>query len=362
MDVTEVSRSAAVHAQSGRGAGSMSGYRRVVSIRLGYQIPNYSYPGGDPARIFPTVVAQAQAAEGAGFDTVLVMDHFYQLPGLGAPDEPMLESYTALAGIAGATETVQLSALVTGNTYRNPAMLAKTVTTLDVVSGGRAVLAIGAGWFELEHQQFGYDFGTFTDRFERLGEALDIIVPMLRGGRPSVDGTWYRTESAINEPRVRDTLPVMIGGGGERKTFGFAARYADHLNIICDADALPQKLEAVAQRCEEAGRDRSTLETSFLAFGFIAEDGDQARAMHKAFAGERGLDLDTLDDAARAAATARHFVGSPDEVAEQVQQRVLDTGIDGIIINLVANGHEPGIVELAGQALRPLVAAPTTAS
>ena len=282
-----------------------------MSIRLGYQIPNYSYPGGDPARIFPTVVAQAQAAEGAGFDTVLVMDHFYQLPGLGAPDEPMLESYTALAGIAGATETVQLSALVTGNTYRNPPMLAKTVTTLDVVSGGRAVLAIGAGWFELEHQQFGYDFGTFTDRFERLGEALDIIVPMLRGGRPSVDGTWYRTESAINEPRVRDTLPVMIGGGGERKTFGFAARYADHLNIICDADALPQKLEAVAQRCEEAGRDRSTLETSFLAFGFIAEDGDQARAMHKAFAGERGLDLDTLDDAARAAATARHFVGSP---------------------------------------------------
>ena len=340
----------------------MPRYRRIMSIRLGYQIPNYSYPGGDPARIFPTVVAQARAAEGAGFDTVLVMDHFYQLPGLGAPDEPMLESYTALAGIAGATETVQLSALVTGNTYRNPPMLAKTVTTLDVVSGGRAVLAIGAGWFELEHQQFGYDFGTFTDRFERLGEALDIIVPMLRGGRPSVDGTWYRTESAINEPRVRDTLPVMIGGGGERKTFGFAARYADHLNIICDADALPQKLEAVAQRCEEAGRDRSTLETSFLAFGFIAEDGDQARAMHKAFAGERGLDLDTLDDAARAAATARHFVGSPDEVAEQVQQRVLDTGIDGIIINLVANGHEPGIVELAGQALRPLVAAPTTAS
>jgi len=116
-----------------------------MSIRLGYQIPNYSYPGGDPARIFPTVVAQAQAAEGAGFDTVLVMDHFYQLPGLGAPDEPMLESYTALAGIAGATETVQLSALVTGNTYRNPPMLAKTVTTLDVVSGGPCSPSAPAG-------------------------------------------------------------------------------------------------------------------------------------------------------------------------------------------------------------------------
>lgn len=327
-----------------------------MSIRLGYQIPNFSYPGADPAEIFPTVVAQAQAAEAAGFDTVLVMDHFYQLPGLGAPEEPMLECYTALAGIAGATERVQLSALVTGNTYRNPAMLAKCVTTLDVVSAGRAVLGIGAGWFELEHEQYGYEFGTFTDRFERLGEALDIIVPMLRGERPSVDGKWYSTESAINEPRVRDTLPVMIGGGGERKTFAFAARYADHLNMICDAGELPAKMEALEQRCQEAGRDRSTLETSFLAFAFIAEDGDEARALHGAFLGERGLDLDTLDDDARSAATDRHLVGSPEEVAEQVQARVLDAGIDGIIVNIVANGHEPGIVELAGEALRPLVA------
>jgi alkanesulfonate monooxygenase SsuD/methylene tetrahydromethanopterin reductase-like flavin-dependent oxidoreductase (luciferase family) len=112
-------------------------------------------------------------------------------------------------------------------------MLAKTVTTLDVLSGGRAVLGIGAGWFELEHRQFGWEFGTFTDRFERLDEALQIVEPMLRGQRPSFDGKWYYTENAINEPRIRDDLPVMLGESGEKKTFALAARFAQHLNIIC---------------------------------------------------------------------------------------------------------------------------------
>lgn len=325
-----------------------------MSIRLGYQIPNFTYPG-TPADIVPTVLAQAREAEANGFDTVLVMDHFYQLPGLGAPEEPMLEAYTLLAAIAAATESVQLSTLVTGNTYRNPAMLAKTVTTLDLVSAGRAVLAIGAGWYELEHQQMGYEFGTFTDRFERLDEALQIIEPMLRGRRPEVDGKWYQAHSTLNEPRVRDDLPIMLGGGGEKKTFGLAARYADHLNIICNASELPRKLDALAQRCEEAGRDRDSIETSFLAFAMIDEDGDAARRMQREYLIKTGVDYDNLDDDARAAATDRMFVGSPDEVAEQIQRRVLDVGVDGITINLVPNGHMPGVVELAGKTLAPLV-------
>ncbi|CRK53153.1 Fmn-dependent monooxygenase [Rhodococcus sp. RD6.2] len=325
-----------------------------MSIRLGYQIPNFTY--GTPVReLFPTVVAQVREAEAAGFDTAFVMDHFYQLPGIGEPDEPMLEAYTTLSALAMATTDIALSALVTGNTYRNPAMLAKTVTTLDVVSGGRAVLGIGAGWFELEHRQLGFEFGTFTDRFDRLGEALEIIVPMLRGQRPTVDGRWYRTEGAINEPRIRDTLPVLIGGGGERKTFGYAARYADHLNIICNASELPRKLDALAQRCEEAGRDRSTIDTSFLAFVMLDEDGDRARQSQREFLLSRGIDLDVLSDDARAAATDRQFVGTPDDVAEQIQRRVLDQGVDGVVINLVTNGHQPGIVELAGRTLGPLV-------
>ncbi|NKS38396.1 LLM class F420-dependent oxidoreductase [Prescottella equi] len=325
-----------------------------MGIRLGYQIPNFNY--STPVRdLFPTVITQAREAEAAGFDAVFVMDHFYQLPGIGEPDEPMLEAYTSLAGIATATESIQLSALVTGNTYRNPAMLAKTVSTLDVVSGGRAVLGIGAGWFELEHQQLGFEFGTFTDRFERLDEALQIIAPMLHGERPTFEGKWYRVENAVNEPRIRNDLPILLGGGGEKKTFGLAARYADHLNIIANAVELPRKLEALAQRCEEAGRDRSTLETSFLAFVMIDEDGDKARAMQREFLLARGIDLSVLSVAERAVATDRQFVGSPDEVAEQIKTRVLDTGIDGVIVNLVANGHQPGIVELAGRTLGPLV-------
>jgi F420-dependent oxidoreductase-like protein len=322
---------------------------------MGYQMPNFSYPGG-PAQIFPSVIAQAREAEAAGFDTVFLMDHFYQLPGIGKPDEPMLECYTALGALATATERLQLSALVTGNTYRNPAILAKTVTTLDVVSGGRAVLGIGAGWFELEHKAFGLEFGTFTDRFDRLTEALDIIVPMLHGERSTHNGAWYHTDDAFNEPRVRDNLPIMLGGGGEKKTFGLAAKYANHLNIICDASDLPRKLDALAARCDEVGRDRATLETSFLAFVIVDEDEQNARRMQREIVLKSGGDLDTLSDEERAQATDRHFVGTPAQVAEQLRTRVLDVGVDGVLLNLVGNGHEPGIVALAGSAVSAALA------
>ncbi|MCX5046178.1 LLM class F420-dependent oxidoreductase [Aldersonia sp. NBC_00410] len=326
-----------------------------MSIRLGYQIPNFNY-GTPVAELFPTVIAQAREAESAGFDAVFVMDHFYQLPGIGTPDEPMLEAYSALSGIATATERIQLSALVTGNTYRNPAMLAKTVTTLDVVSGGRAVLGIGAGWFELEHNQLGYEFGTFTDRFEKLDEALQIIDPMLRGQRPTLSGKWYRTENAMNEPRIRDDLPILIGGSGEKKTFALAARYAEHLNIICGPDEIPRKRAALDQRLAEAGRER--IETSYLASVIVDEDGDRARRIQLDGLRARGVDVDKLTADERAKLDprlTRTFVGSPEEVAQQLQERVLDQGIDGLIINMIANGHEPGIVELAGKALAPLV-------
>ena len=326
-----------------------------MSIRLGYQIPNFSYPDRNPAQIVPTVIRQAREAEAAGADAVFVMDHFYQLPGLGKPDQPMLEAYTLLGALATATERVQLSTLVTGNTYRNPTLLAKVVTTLDLVSGGRAVLGLGAGWYELEHTQLGFEFGTFTDRFHRLEESLAIVLPMLRGERPTFLGEWYRAEHAMNEPRLRDDLPLLIGGGGEKKTFRYAARHADHLNLICNASDLPRKLDALAQRCEEEGRDRSTLETSFLGFVIVDEDGDAARRMHAQVLAAAGVDLDALDEGARKMATDRHFVGTPQDVAEQVKTRVLDAGVDGFVFNMVANGHVPGVVAMACEALRPLV-------
>ena len=332
------------------------GRRRLdaVTIRLGYQIPNFSY-GTGPQQIFPTVLRQAREAEQSGFDTVLLMDHFYQLPGIGDAQEPMLECYTTLGALATGTERVGLSALVTGNTYRNPTLLAKAVTALDVVSGGRAILGIGAGWFELEHDQLGYEFGTFTDRFARLDEALQIIEPMLRGKRASLEGTWYRADQAMNEPRVRDSLPIMIGGSGEKKTFGLAARYADHLNLICNDTEIPRKLDALAHRCAEIGRDRATIEVSYLASVFIDEDGDAARRQQRDHLASRGVHLDEMSDEERAGATARQFVGDPDDGAEQVQRRIIDRGVESFICNMITNGHVEGMVALAGRTLAPLI-------
>ncbi len=310
-----------------------------MTIRLGYQIPNFSYPDSGVDRLFPTVVAQAREAEASGFDTVLVMDHFYQLPGIGTPDSPMLECYTTLGALATATSTIQLSALVTGNTYRNPAILAKTVTTLDVVSGGRAVLGIGAGWFEKEHHEYGFEFGSFAQRFERLEEALQIIGPMLRGEQPTFSGTWYRVENALNNPRLRPSIPIMLGGGGEQKTFRLAAQFADHLNIICDRADIPRKVAALRQRCEEIGRDPQTLPTSFLAMVVLTESDDQTRQVLERVPPERA---------------SRIFVGTPDQVADSLKSDVIDQGVGGLTVNMVMNGHVPGMVELAGRTFKPL--------
>jgi F420-dependent oxidoreductase-like protein len=303
-----------------------------VTIRLGFQIPNFSY-GTGVEQLFPTVIAQAREAESAGFDSVFVMDHFYQLPMLGSPDQPMLEAYTALGALATATERVQLGTLVTGNTYRNPTLLAKIITTLDVVSAGRAILGIGTGWFELEHDQLGYEFGTFTDRFNRLDEALEIILPMIKGERPTFSGKWYHAENALANPRYRDHVPLMIGGSGEKKTIPLAARHFDHLNVIAGFDQLPGKVKVVRERCEEIGRDPATLETSILLTVL--------------------LDENAKPDQIPAEMSQRMLVGSPDYVAEQVQTKVLDAGIDGVIINMPF--YTPGVVTAAAEALRPLV-------
>lgn len=303
-----------------------------MAIRLGLQIPNFSY-GTGVDKLFPTVLAQAREAESAGFDSVFVMDHFYQLPMLGDPDQPMLEAYTALGALATATERVQLGTLVTGNTYRNPALLAKVITTLDVVSQGRAILGIGTGWFELEHDQLGFEFGTFTDRFNRLEEALQIILPMIKGERPTFAGKWYQVREAMANPRYRDHIPLMIGGSGEKKTIPLAARHFDHLNVIAGFDELAGKLDVVRRRCEEIGRDPATLETSTLTTVLVDEN--------------------TKPDQIPAEMTQRVAVGSPDSVADQIKTKVVDAGINGVIINLPF--YAPGVISALGEALRPVV-------
>ncbi|MGV0793721.1 LLM class F420-dependent oxidoreductase [Mycolicibacterium sp. XJ1819] len=312
-----------------------------MTIRLALQIPNFSY-GTGVAELFPTVIAQAQEAEAAGFDSVFVMDHFYQLPGIGTPDQPMLEAYTALGGLSTATQRVQLGTLVTGNTYRNPTLLAKAITTLDVMSQGRAVLGIGTGWFELEHEQLGYEFGTFTDRFNKLDEALQIIVPMIEGDRPTFSGKYYQTTEAMANPRFRERIPLMIGGSGEKKTIPLAARSFDHLNLIATFDQLAHKVNVVRESCEKIGRDPATLETSVLLTAIVDEQ----------------MTLDQISERAR----ARTVVGSAEQIAEQVKDKVLGAGVGGVILNVPTqhSGYRPGDVAALGEALKPLVGSQTT--
>ena len=311
--------------------------------RLGYQIPNFTYPDTRPDQIYDKVVAQAKAAEAAGYDRVMVMDHFYQLPGLGAPDEPMFECYAMLSALAQHTSEVRLSALVTGNTYRNPALLAKTITTLDHVSHGRATLGIGCGWFELEHEALGFPFGTFGERFEKLEEALQIIGPMLRGERPTLKGKHYQVTEAVNSPPPVSRIPIMIGGAGEKKTLRMVAQYADESNLTGEVEDIPRKLEALAGHCERLGRDRSEIKVTKLLMIAVAPTMDELEADLAAIAKAKGWNEQIMDMIRKVL-----IYGDADTVGERIQEAV-DMGIDGITVDLPVNGHDTERVELLGQ-------------
>ena len=315
--------------------------------RLGYQIPNFTYPGVGSAELFDVVARQAVAAEQSGFDTIMVMDHFYQLPMMGPPENYMLECYTTLAALARETSTARLGALVTGNTYRNPTLLAKTITALDIVSGGRAQLGIGAGWFELEHDSLGYEFGTFTDRFEKLEESLQIILPMLRDERPTLAGTHYSVTDAINQPPPIGPIPVMIGGSGEKKTLRMVAQYATDSNMTSSPDEIPRKLDVLAAHCDRLGRDRSEITVTQALNVCIADTHDQAEDDLRTFLAAMGMDLDSLDDAMREVIATMVVWGDPDEVGERMTA-ILERGVDGFTCSLPGNGHLPGRVELLG--------------
>jgi F420-dependent oxidoreductase-like protein len=323
--------------------------------KLGYQIPNFTYPDVAPADLFGVIARQAVEADTSGFDTVMVMDHFYQLPMLGPVEHEMLECYTLLSALAQHTSTARLSALVTGNTYRNPTLLAKTLTTLDIVSGGRAQLGIGAGWFEAEHQSLGFEFGTFTDRFEKLEEALQIIKGMFAGERPSLDGTWYQVSEAINSPAPLGPIPIMIGGGGEKKTLRLVAQYADESNLICELADLPRKLDALAGHCERLGRDRSEITVSYQTRACIAPTHDQARDELDAALATRGMDVSTMSDDDAAAVRGLIPYGDPDEIGELFSD-YLTHGIDGFTVSAIANGHIEGRVSLLGETLSKVLA------
>jgi F420-dependent oxidoreductase-like protein len=232
---------------------------------LDLHVSRFDWAGGDD-RIGSGIADLAQRAEAIGVRTLSFMDHFFQMDWMAPAEDPMLEGYTALAFVAGRTERLRFRTLVTGVTYRHPGLLAKTVTTLDVVSGGRAEFGIGAAWYDREHRGLGVPFPSTKERFERLEEAIQICLQMWSDDNGPYKGTHYQLEETLCSPQpVSKPRPrILIGGSGERKTLRIAAQYADAMNIICAPNELEHKIDVLRRHCEDLGRDPNEVEVSAM--------------------------------------------------------------------------------------------------
>jgi len=220
----------------------------------------------------------AGTAEDSGFSSIWVMDHYFQIPMVGAVELDMLEAYTALGYLAGHTSRVRLGTMVTGVTYRPPGILAKQVTTLDVLSGGRACLGIGAAWFDREHHGLGVPFPSLRERFERLEEALQITLQMWSDNNGPYEGKHYQLAETISSPQPlsKPRPPILIGGGGERKTLKLVARYADACNFFGDPATVRHKLDVLRQHCQDEGRNYDEIEKTVLFVLNVGQEGENA--------------------------------------------------------------------------------------
>ncbi|OLC25009.1 MAG: hypothetical protein AUH40_07485 [Chloroflexi bacterium 13_1_40CM_65_17] len=257
---------------------------------FGFHMPTFTFPGVPNDRLFDSVVDNAKAAEDAGFDLITVMDHFYQIRGIGPETEPMMEAYTTLSALATQTSRVKLGTLVTGVTYRNPALLAKMVTTLDVISKGRAILGIGAAWNEDEHMGYGFEFPPIAQRMDRLGEALTIAKLMFTQDRPSFEGTYYRINRALNVPRpVQPGGPkILVGGGGERRTLRLLAEHGDIGHWFGgNLEDLKRKKKVFEEHCAAVNRDPSEVLLTVGLTLVLAENEKDAKALMDGMTPER---------------------------------------------------------------------------
>jgi F420-dependent oxidoreductase-like protein len=236
-----------------------------MSMDLDLHVWRFDWADG-PAAIGPGVADLAQRAEALGIKTLSFMDHFFQMEAAAPPTDPMLEGYTALGFVAGCTSALRLRLLVTGVTYRHPGVLAKTVTTVDVLSGGRAELGIGAAWYDREHRGLGVPFPPLKERFERLEEAIQICLQMWSDDDGPYDGTHYQLAETLCRPRpVSSPRPrIMIGGGGEKKTLRLVAKYADACNPMGAPDAVAHKIDVLRRHCDDVGRDPNEIEVTTM--------------------------------------------------------------------------------------------------
>ena len=242
----------------------MSADRQLVT-RLGLQIPNFTFPGVADADLFETIAGIATTAEINGFDSVWVMDHLYQIEMVGPKEDAMLEAYTLLGALAARTRRASLGTMVTGVTYRNPALLAKIITTLDVISSGRAILGIGAAWNVDEHTGYGFDYPSDKERLDRLEEALQINRAMFTEAAPTFEGRHYRVQQVLNNPKpIRGRIPVLIGGSGEKRTLRLVAQYGDACNLFGDPDTVRHKIGVLERHCADVGRDPDEITKTVL--------------------------------------------------------------------------------------------------
>ncbi|HXM57041.1 MAG TPA: TIGR03560 family F420-dependent LLM class oxidoreductase [Candidatus Dormibacteraeota bacterium] len=313
---------------------------------IGLHVPSFTYPGLQPAELFPRVADIATTAEASGFTALSVMDHFHQIAPQGSQDEPIMEAYTTLAALAARTSRLELLTLVAGVVYHNPAHLAKQVTTLDVISGGRAILGVGAAWFEQEARAYDFSFPPIRERMDRLEDAVRICRAMFDAPCSTVEGTYHRVEGAFNVPRPLRRVPIMIGGGGERRTLRLVARHADLCNIIGDPATVRHKLGVLRGHCEAEDRDFHSIVKTAHA-GIVVADEDEAglRRRLEALAANpppvlQGLDAGQLRQ--------RLICGSPDEIAERLRP-IREAGADGITMS-IRGVHELRPIELVARA------------
>jgi F420-dependent oxidoreductase-like protein len=295
-------------------------------MRIGLQIPNFTL-GVPDDQLFENVAELALAAEDSGFESLWVMDHFYQLPALGGPSQPMLESYTLLGGLAARTSRIRLGTMVTGVTYRNPALLAKIVTTLDVISAGRAMLGIGAAWYDVEHDGLGVAFPPVGERMDRLEEAVQICRSMFRDETVTFEGRYYSVHEARNLPRPVQPggPPILIGGGGEKRTLRIVALYADYCNIFGDAATVAHKIGVLHEHCEAVGRDPASITVSRLSTLVITDSAEETKATWELLNSAEGMDASGFN------------VGTEDEIAAQVDE-LAAVGVDYCIFNMPVSG------------------------
>ena len=315
---------------------------------MGLQIPSFTYPGLSPSELFERVSDIAVTAEDNGFDSVFVMDHFYQLPMIGRPEENMFEAYTLLSAIAACTHTVRLGCMVGSMTYRNPALLAKTVSCLDVISKGRAIWGIGAGWFEKEHDEYGFEFGSFSDRFEKLEEGLQIAKSMFVNDTTTFDGKWFHVKDALNAPKPIQPggPPILIGGSGERKTLRMVAQYGDACNVFGDAEEVHRLMAVLDEHCQRLGRNPKEICRTKLATLFVGRTMEEAQKKLSVRLGGASVDSLPPDIQVR---VKSFIVGDADTVGSEVQA-LLDAGLDGIVCNM-PDAFDLDAVAMAGTVL-----------